>query len=128
MPLRFDVPLGFKHMIFVNEFQDRRIVFCIQGVCTVYECFAFINRYPTIPIAEADNHLIPVTTDIFENEVEVRVRAFSTSYPGQMLPTWLNYMTDKHGGIMRFTDPYTFHIDKHMMMSKTGEDMRAPLA
>ena len=127
MPILFNSPPGFKYMIFVNETKDRRVVFFIQGICTIEECVSFINKYPMEEINEANDHLVPITTDVFENEVYATVRGIRTSYEGQKMPDWLQYLTEKHGGTMRFTDAYTYHIEKHMVLTKTGEAERVTI-
>jgi hypothetical protein len=124
MPIKFEEWPDARHLIFVNEWtgkSGRRIIFLIEGNCNMAECFCFISKYPVEEITAANQGLIPITTDVFENTVSVRVKGISTSYEGQRMPDWLEYITEEFGGRMRSTDAYTFHIMKHIVLSKTGE-------
>ena len=31
------------------------------------------------------------------------------------IPEWLDHMTDEYGGTMRFIDPYTFNVMRHVL-------------
>ena len=85
------------------------------------ECSRFVSKYPMEVITSANEGLVPITTDIFENAINMNVMGICTSYEGQRMPDWLQYLTDDFGGRMRFTDTYTFHIVKQMVLTKTGE-------
>ena len=85
------------------------------------ECFRFVSKYPMEVITSANEGLVPITTDIFENTINMNVKGISTSYEGQKMPDWLQYLTDEFGGRMRFSDAYTFHVLKHTVLTKTGE-------
>ena len=121
MPIKFEEWPDAKHLIFVNEWKGRRVIFLIEGNCNMEECFRFISRYPMEVITAANEGLVPITTDFFEHTIRMNVKGLSTSYEGQRMPDWLQYLTDEFGGKMRFTDAYTFHIMKHLVLSKTGE-------
>ena len=121
MPVKFEECPEAKHLIFVKEGEDRRLIFLIQGDCTMEECFCFISKYPMEVISKANEGLVPITTDIFENEMDMNVKGISTSYEGQAMPEWLQHLTNEFGGRMRFIDAYTFHVFKHIVLTKTGE-------
>ena len=123
MPVKFEEWPDAKYIIFVNKWKDRRVIFIIEGKCTMEECTRFVSKYPMEAITSANEGLVPITTDIFENAINMNVMGICTSYEGQRMPDWLQYLTDDFGGRMRFTDAYTFHILKHMVLTKTGELM-----
>ena len=121
MPIKFGQWPDAKHFIFVNERTDRRVIFLIEGNCDMDECFRFVSNYPMDEISAANEHLIPISTDVFQHIVNVKVKAFNTSVAEQVMPDWLQYFTNEFGGTMRFTDTYTFHIMRHLLLTNTGE-------
>ena len=117
MPLMFENPPDAKYLIYVKEStnEDRRIVILIEGVCKMEECVTFILRYPTNVITAATEHTIPISSDCFEGEVNVQVRGYTMATAGQVIPKWLEFLTNEYGGTIRFTDAYTFNTMKHML-------------
>ena len=120
MPLKFDCSPDIKHMIFVKESADagRRIIILIEGTCKMEECVTFVMRYPTDFITAATEHTIPISSDCFEQEVNVQVRCFTTEKEGQKIPEWFEFFTNEYGGRMRFIDAYTFNIMRHMLFQQ----------
>ena len=121
MPIKFEEWPNAKHLIFVNEYKDRRVIFFIEGNCNMEECFRFISKYPMETITAANERLIPITTDVFKHTVSMKVRGLNTSYEGQTIPDWVQHFTNEFGGRMRFIDAYTFHVMSHIWRTHTGE-------
>ena len=122
MPIKFEQSADAKYLIFVKEGEDRKLITTIEGNCTMAECFNFINMYPLEEISQANERLIPISTDIFEYEVKVKIRGFNAAVAGQKMPEWLEFFSDQFGGTMKFIDGYTFHIMKHVLLTHTGEN------
>ena len=72
-------------------------------------------------ITAANKRLIPITSDVFKHTVSMKVKGISTSYEGQTMPDWIQYLTNEYGGRMRFIDAYTFHVMRHIVLTQTGE-------
>ena len=117
MPVKFEEWPDAQHLIFGNEGKDRRLIFltaygrvllfhkqipngsdydCERGSCSDY------HRH----LREHDQHECEGHQHIIRRAV---------------MPDWLQHLTDEFGGRMRFIDAYTFHVLKHIVLTKTGE-------
>ena len=81
------------------------------------ECRSFASVYPVHFITPAEAYKIPDAEVHFQHEVKPMVTGLSPEELGQSMPDWLIYFAE-HFGQLRFIDAYTFHLEKHVLLSK----------
>ena len=121
MPIQFEDQPNDKFVIYVTELTNRVMIFFMAGNFSREECLRFIAYYPTEEISIANEHLIPITTNIFQNVISVKVKGLKMAVSGQELPSWLQYFVNEFGGRLKFTDAYTFYVNRHVLLTKVGD-------